>query len=148
MFLKPYPWRIATLILLFTASTRALETPSSMERRIPSRFLDWQHLFGRFRQDQPRLPELDGAHVAERRVDPEVVAPVHVVGQLGLQVAEVDLPDGELGDRVHEEAAELHGGKLGQSRNELALPALAQEVESRLRLRAGGWDKMNPSRRG
>ena len=51
--------------------------------------LDWQHLFGRFRQDQPRLPELDGAHVAERRVDPEVVVPVHVVGQLGLQVAEV-----------------------------------------------------------
>ena len=50
--------------------------------------LDWQHLFGRFRQDQPRLPELDGAHVAERRVDPEVVVPVHVVGQLGLQVAE------------------------------------------------------------
>ena len=37
MFLKPYPWRIATLILLFTASTRALETPSSMDRRIPSR---------------------------------------------------------------------------------------------------------------
>lgn len=51
--------------------------------------VDWQHLFGRFRQDQPRLPELDGAHVAERRVDPEVVVPVHVVGQLGLQVAEV-----------------------------------------------------------
>lgn len=51
--------------------------------------LDWLHLFGQFFEEQPRLPELDGAHVAERRVDPEVVVPVDVVGQLGLQVAEV-----------------------------------------------------------
>ncbi|MZJ31563.1 IS110 family transposase, partial [Collinsella aerofaciens] len=26
--------------------------------------LDWQHLFGRFREGQPRLPELDRRHVA------------------------------------------------------------------------------------
>ncbi|MBM6868945.1 hypothetical protein H6A21_10435, partial [Collinsella tanakaei] len=43
------------------------------QRRNIGTTVDWQHLFGRFRQDQPRLPELDGAHVAERRVDPEVV---------------------------------------------------------------------------
>ena len=34
--------------------------------------MDWQHLFGRFREGQPRLPELDRRHVAQRRVDPEV----------------------------------------------------------------------------
>lgn len=45
--------------------------------------LDWQHLFGRFREGQPRLPELDRRHVAQRRVDPEVVVPVHVVRELG-----------------------------------------------------------------
>ncbi|MBS6857880.1 MAG: hypothetical protein KH187_01875, partial [Collinsella sp.] len=33
--------------------------------------MDWQHLFGRFREGQPRLPELDRRHVAQRRVDPE-----------------------------------------------------------------------------
>ena len=37
VFLKPWPCLIATFILLFTASTRALEAPSAMERRIPSR---------------------------------------------------------------------------------------------------------------
>lgn len=47
------------------------------------RILDWQHLFGRFREGQPRLPELDRRHVAQRRVDPEVVVPVHVVRELG-----------------------------------------------------------------
>ena len=45
--------------------------------------LDWQHLFGRFREGQPRLSELDRRHVAQRRVDPEVVVPVHVVRELG-----------------------------------------------------------------
>lgn len=45
--------------------------------------LDWQHLFGRFREGQPRFPELDRRHVAQRRVDPEVVVPVHVVRELG-----------------------------------------------------------------
>lgn len=45
--------------------------------------VDWQHLFGRFREGQPRLPELDRRHVAQRRVDPEVVVPVHVVRELG-----------------------------------------------------------------
>jgi len=49
--------------------------------------LDWQHLFGRFREGQPRLPELDRRHVAQRRVDPEVVAPVHVVRELGPELA-------------------------------------------------------------
>ena len=45
--------------------------------------LDWQHLFGRFREGQRRFPELDRRHVAQRRVDPEVVVPVHVVRELG-----------------------------------------------------------------
>lgn len=45
--------------------------------------LDWQHLFGRFREGQPRLPELDRRHVAQRRVDPEIAVPVHVVRELG-----------------------------------------------------------------
>ena len=49
--------------------------------------LDWQHLFGRFREGQPRLPELDRRHVAQRRVDPEVVVPVHVVRELGPELA-------------------------------------------------------------
>ena len=47
------------------------------------RGMDWQHLFGRFREGQPRFPELDRRHVAQRRVDPEVVVPVHVVRELG-----------------------------------------------------------------
>ena len=37
MFLNPYPCLTATLILLFTASTRALETPSPTDLRTPSR---------------------------------------------------------------------------------------------------------------
>ena len=49
--------------------------------------VDWQHLFGRFREAQPRLPELDRRHVAQRRVDPEVVVPVHVVRELGPELA-------------------------------------------------------------
>lgn len=68
------------------------------ERRLEARFftasslvmrlrLDWQHLFGRFREGQPRLPELDRRHVAQRRVDPEVVVPVHVVRELGPELA-------------------------------------------------------------
>ncbi|MZT35661.1 IS21 family transposase [Blautia wexlerae] len=53
----------------------------------PSAEMDWQHLFGRFREGQPRLPELDRRHVAQRRVDPEVVVPVHVVRELGPELA-------------------------------------------------------------
>ena len=34
-----------------------------------------------------RLPELDRRHVAQRRVDPEVVVPVHVVRELGPELA-------------------------------------------------------------
>lgn len=49
--------------------------------------VDWQRLFGRFREGQPRLPELDRRHVARRRVDPEVVVPVHVVRELGPELA-------------------------------------------------------------
>ena len=49
--------------------------------------MDWQHLFGRFREGQPRLPELDRRHVAQRRVDPEVVVPVHVVRELCPELA-------------------------------------------------------------
>jgi|GEM_PF-353205 len=52
-----------------------------------ARGVDWQHLFGRFREGQPRLPELDRRHVAQRRVDPEVVVPVHVVRELGPELA-------------------------------------------------------------
>ena len=56
--------------------------------RVPRvRVVDWQHLFGRFREGRPRLPELDRRHVAQRRVDPEVVVPVHVVRELGPELA-------------------------------------------------------------
>ncbi|EBA38632.1 transposase, IS116/IS110/IS902 family [Collinsella aerofaciens ATCC 25986] len=55
--------------------------------RCLKRYVDWQHLFGRFREGQPRLPELDRRHVAQRRVDPEVVVPVHVVRELGPELA-------------------------------------------------------------
>ena len=51
--------------------------------RLAEAIVDWQHLFGRFREGQPRFPELDRRHVAQRRVDPEVVVPVHVVRELG-----------------------------------------------------------------
>lgn len=61
------------------ARTSAINTARSL--------LDWQHLFGRFREGQPRLPELDRRHVAQRRVDPEVVVPVHVVRELGPELA-------------------------------------------------------------
>lgn len=60
--------------------TRALEDARDDLSRSK---LDWQHLFGRFREGQPRFPELDRRHVAQRRVDPEVVVPVHVVRELG-----------------------------------------------------------------
>ena len=78
------------------ARTSAINTARSLLATAPeglrSRFLgmggprlmvDWQHLFGRFREGQPRFPELDRRHVAQRRVDPEVVVPVHVVRELG-----------------------------------------------------------------
>lgn len=54
---------------------------------LDAEIVDWQHLFGRFREGQPRLPELDRRHVAQRRVDPEVVVPVHVVRELGPELA-------------------------------------------------------------
>ena len=56
---------------------------SGMARYPLATVVDWQHLFGRFREGQPRFPELDRRHVAQRRVDPEVVVPVHVVRELG-----------------------------------------------------------------
>ena len=49
--------------------------------------VDWQRLFGRFREGQPRFPELDRRHVARRRVDPEVVVPVHVARELGPELS-------------------------------------------------------------
>ena len=56
--------------------------------RVPRvRGVDWQHLFGRFREGHPRLPELDRRHVAQRRVHPEVVVPVHVVREPGPELA-------------------------------------------------------------
>ena len=63
------------------ASHRFVTAPKS--RRGERVDVDWQHLFGRFREGQPRFPELDRRHVAQRRVDPEVVVPVHVVRELG-----------------------------------------------------------------
>ena len=60
---------------------------SEVARRHGMDRMDWQHLFGRFREGQPRLPELDRRHVAQRRVDPEVVVPVHVVRELGPELA-------------------------------------------------------------
>ena len=41
-----------------------------------------------FSESQPRQSELDRAHVAERRVKPEVVVPVDVVAQLRLKLAQ------------------------------------------------------------
>ena len=41
------------------------EFASSARTRAKNRLrVDWQHLFGRFREGQPRLPELDRRHVA------------------------------------------------------------------------------------
>lgn len=66
------------------AARRAGAAPASpRKRRAEGGAVDWQHLFGRFREGQPRFPELDRRHVAQRRVDPEVVVPVHVVRELG-----------------------------------------------------------------
>lgn len=61
--------------------------------------MDWQHLFGRFREGQPRLPELDWRRVAQRRVDPEAVVPVHVFRELGPELSRraVRLSADELG---------------------------------------------------
>lgn len=65
-------------------SCPALEAAVDLsDRRWLELLVDWQHLFGRFREGQPRFPELDRRHVAQRRVDPEVVVPVHVVRELG-----------------------------------------------------------------
>lgn len=63
--------------------------------------VDWQHLFGRFREGRPRLPELDRRHAAQRRVDPEVVVPVHVVREPGPELTRRSerLAAGELGPR-------------------------------------------------
>lgn len=41
-----------------------------------------------FSERKPRQSELDRAHVAERRVEPEVVVPVDVVAQLYLKLAQ------------------------------------------------------------
>lgn len=59
------------------------EAARDLTRALEDARVDWQHLFGRFREGQPRFPELDRRHVAQRRVDPEVVVPVHVVRELG-----------------------------------------------------------------
>ena len=50
-------------------------------------------------RSQPRQSELDGAHVAKRQVEPEVVVPVDAVSQLRLKLARrrESLPVGELG---------------------------------------------------
>ena len=59
-----------------------------------------------------------------------------------------DLPDGELGDRVHEEAAELDRREPGQRRGELVRPAPAEKVENRVGLRPRDRDGSIQSRRG
>ena len=65
-----------------------MPTRQHNQRRSPlSIDLDWLYLFGRFREDHACLPELDRSHASQRRVNPEVVVPMHVVGQLGLQLA-------------------------------------------------------------
>lgn len=69
------------------AARAARPRPEGKRGRPAKGELDWQHLFGRFREGQPRLPELDRRHVAQRRVDPEVVVPVHVVRELGPELA-------------------------------------------------------------
>ena len=68
---------------------QVLQALVALARRRHRRYrrLDWLRLFGRFREGQPRLPELDRRHVAQRRVDPEVVVPVHVVRELGPELA-------------------------------------------------------------
>ena len=50
-------------------------------------------------ETETRLPELDRAHVPQLRVQPEIVVPVDVVVQLGLQLAQrrEALPVDELG---------------------------------------------------
>ena len=52
-----------------------------------------------YSESQPRQSELDRAHVAERRVEPEVVVPVDVIAQLRLKLAQrrEPLPVDELG---------------------------------------------------
>lgn len=59
----------------------------SVQRMLERGALDWQHLFGRFREGRPRLPELDRRHVARCRVDPAVVVPVRVVRELGPELS-------------------------------------------------------------
>lgn len=51
------------------------------------RNMDWLHLFGRSREDQVCFPEFDRGHVLQRRMNPEVVAPMHVVRQHDPQLA-------------------------------------------------------------
>ena len=69
------------------ATTGVSASPVASARHETGSPVDWQHLFGRFREGQPRFPELDRRHVAQRRVDPEVVVPVHVVREPGTQLA-------------------------------------------------------------
>ena len=68
---------------LLSEALRLARSPLAVVHLVCGLAVDWQHLFGRFREGQPRFPELDRRHVAQRRVDPEVVVPVHVVRELG-----------------------------------------------------------------
>ena len=73
-----------------TASDRAqaeLFLTSAFAEMMAGLAMDWQHQFERFREGRSRLPELDRRHVAQCRVDPEVVVPVHVIRELGSELA-------------------------------------------------------------
>ena len=66
------------------------------------------HPYGQGRSGGEALGE-DFSHLSPR------LREAALDGALGAPLAPGDLPDGELCDRVHEEAAELHGGKWGKA---------------------------------
>lgn len=81
-------WYSATLVSkTFQFRVRTRYKGPNTTRIIRGALLDWLHLFGRFREDQACFPELDRGHVSQRRMNSEVVVPMHVVRQLDLQLA-------------------------------------------------------------
>lgn len=81
-------WYSATLVSkTFQFRVRTRYKGPNTTRIIRGALLDWLHLFGRFREDQACFPELDRGYVSQRRMNSEVVVPMHVVRQLDLQLA-------------------------------------------------------------